>query len=38
MRLSDNTKFTQAQYLSITAQSLFQRAVVCTGGNYLKDW
>jgi hypothetical protein len=29
---------TQAKYLTITAQGLFQRMVVCNGGDHLKDW
>jgi hypothetical protein len=35
---SDSSKFTQVQYFTISSQSLFQRMVTCTGGNYLKDW
>jgi hypothetical protein len=35
---ANSSRFTQAQYLTISSQSLFQRMVVCNGGDHLKDW
>jgi hypothetical protein len=31
-------KLTQAEYMSITSQAVFGENVICTGGDYFRDW
>jgi hypothetical protein len=35
---SAGSRLTQAEYISLTTQTLFGKAVICSGGDYRKDW